>query len=162
MSEEFTPKLRIQKLTFSSVGKEVILLRKGNNILQGLERYGDGEFEPFDLRHLEHSLKPAIEDSTERLEKAGIEVEELKAFPLPPVKKKPIGDPWRAFHKGERCWIKPDVICQEGFCARCSIFVEAKLCLDCWEERKQKVKLERDSSGRFICPECGREYLFEE
>ena len=71
----------------------------------------------------------------------------------------------RGYHKGEPCWIKPEVLCQEGFCTRCAIYMGAKLCLDCWEERGNRVKLEQAPSGslrnRFLCPECGREYFFE-
>ena len=40
-------------------------------------------------------------------------------------------------HKGEFCWIKKEVFCQEGDCRRCQIYHE----WDWWKERRYVKKV---------------------
>lgn len=168
MLDESAPKLSIQKLAFPS-GREVILFQKGSNDLQGFERYKGKQFTPLDSKILERTLSFVFDlPKSDQLELAnGVKVERLKVVSLSlPERKKAADDSPPRFHKGEPCWIKPEVFCQEGFCSRCVIYAEAKLCISCWEERGQYVKFEpapsRSLANRFVCPKCGEEYLFAE
>ncbi len=34
-------------------------------------------------------------------------------------------------HRGEFCWINPNLFCQEGRCPNCQVYNEEKLCPTC-------------------------------
>jgi len=167
MIEKSARGLRVQRMTFLS-GKQLLLLWRGKVLVKGFQRQGDAEFEPLDPRIIDHSLGFAF-----KLLKAekirlpdGIKVEELKGMSLKPVQREALGiDLRKAYYKGEPCWVKSKILCQEGFCHQCAIYTEAQLCLGCWEERQGRVKLEYAPSqslpNRFFCSECGKEYVFE-
>jgi len=168
MIEESTRGLKVQRITFLS-GKQLLLLWRGKLLIIGFQRQDNAEFEPFDFRVINHSLHfilKLLKGEKTKLPN-GVKLEELKGGVLDPIHGgAPRIDSRKAYYKGELCWIKPKVLCQEGFCYHCAIYIEAKLCLYCWEERDHRVKLEHASSrnlpNRFFCPECREEYFFEE